>query len=179
MIENPRILALDVATTTGWAVAFAKDDKPLFGAHRAAPGGSSAGYLFLNFARWLTDMIAIHQPDAIFFEAPLDPRRIGAKTNAETFRRLITMAGLVEMVAQARGVNRVYEAEASAVRRHFIGGNPKREEAKRQTMRLARSLGCDVKGDDEADAVALFFYAAAILNPRNAHLTAPLFRGRA
>ncbi len=174
---DPVLLALDVATTTGFAFGRIHDARPTFGHHRCAPPGASSGEAFLGFSRWLADLIGVATPAVIFYEAPLDPRQIGGRTSMETMFRLIGMAAHVHTVAQGRGVYRVERANVSEVRSFFIGKALKRDDAKRATIAQARTLGCDVNDDNAADAIATWFYASAVLNPRVAHHTAPLFLG--
>jgi len=176
-VNNPVLLALDVATTTGFAFGRIHDERPSFGHHRCAPTGASSGEAFLGFSRWLADLIGVAAPAVIFYEAPLSAEALSGRTNTETMFRLIGMAAHVHTVAQDHGVYRVERANVSQVRSFFICKALKRRDAKRATIAQARTLGCDVSDDNAADAIATWFYASAVLNPRIAHHTAPLFAG--
>ena len=176
-MPDPVLLALDVATTTGFAFGRVRDERPTFGHHRCAPPGASSGEAFLGFSRWLVDLISVCAPSVIFYEAPLSAEALTGRTNRETMFRLIGMAAHVHTVAQGRGVYRVERANVSQVRSFFIGKALKRRDAKRATVAQARTLGCDVSDDNAADAIATWFYASALLNPRIAPHTAQLFAG--
>lgn len=162
---NPRVLALDVATKTGWAIGNTSDNRPVSSTQRIAPPGSSAGFLFLNFAKWLTDLMKVDRPDIVFFEAPLDPRWVkSGRTNMQTVRRLMTMAGLVEMVCEGRGIYDVREADVPDVRHHFLGTRSmKGERAKRMTLNKCHTLGWEPVDDNAADALALWSYGVSTI----------------
>lgn len=162
MSAPPTILALDVATTTGFCHGEA-GGKIYFGSHRVCPPGASHGEIQLAFWRWTADMIGAVSPKIIAVEAPLDPRAVAKTTNPETFMLLIALAESVAAVAWGRGIYNVRYERASDIRRHFIGKNPKRDEAKRLTMRQCKLLGHTVQTDDQADAIALHDYVSGKL----------------
>ena len=154
MKPPPTILALDVASTTGFCHGVA-GGPIFFGSHRMSPPGAGHAEVQLAFWRWTADMIGAISPKIIAVEAPLDPRGIPKTTNPETFKLLIALAESVAAVAWGRGIYDVRYIPPSEVRRHFIGKNPKRDEAKRLTMRQCKLLGHNVMTDDQADAIAL------------------------
>lgn len=171
---DARLLCLDLASVSGWAAGTA-GGSVAFGSNRIAPAGASEGEFMLRAASWLKELMIVTAPRVIAYERPLDPRRMGGATNERTFRRLISICHLSEMVAHGLGIYDVREVETADVRRYFIGGNPKREEAKKLTMRKCRVLGHEPMDDNAADAIAIFYFMAGAMNPRLAHLSTDLF----
>lgn len=153
-----RILALDIATRSGWAAGEGADNAPAFGTlvlpASVTPG--DYGRRFAAFRRGMVRLIAEHSPRCIWFEAPLT---FGGDTNQHTMRMLIGLAAICEEVAETYEIECV-EANNQAIRKHFIGtarGN--REELKAGVMRRCHEMGWDVCDDNQGDACALFDYA--------------------
>lgn len=163
------ILALDLATMTGWAVgrapvhpltqleaAVARPPQPLSGAHRVAPPGTGVGPFLAAYRDWLGVMLDEHQPAGLIFESPILPR----VTSPATVRKLTGLAGITQMIAHDRGIRWLREAQPSSVKRHICGdGGP----GKAGVMRAIAERGWVVASDDEADALALLDYAAHLL----------------
>ena len=162
-------LALDLATVTGFAIAkppYAPAPSPVErAAGTAMPqrfSGSKSfqsysgnlGMVFDKFESWLGEMVTVHQPDMIVFEAPF----VGAVRNANTARMLFGFCSLTEMVTFRRGV-RVLECNNSIIKKHATGnGNA----PKGSMIKAARDMGWNPKDDNEADALWLADYAAAM-----------------
>jgi len=175
MRENGAILALDIATRTGWAYG-KPGELPLSGSERLAPAGSSNGAVGRGLLRWLTDFTKVNAVAALYIEAPMNPQIMGGKTTFGTARMLIGLCFLAETVAEARGIYFIREANVQDVRKHFLGkARPK--DKKREVMARCKALGWDHTDDNEADALALWAYACAVEAPRTGHATAPLFGG--
>ena len=155
-----KILALDVATNTGWCVGSPGDPNPEFGHFTIAPTGDDVGTFGLQYASWLKTTIEAVHPQLLIFEAPILPK----KTNPTTVRKLMGLAMLTEMSARHRNIS-VREGRASSVKKHFTGyGHAK----KADTMEICRRYGWRVKTDDEADACALWAYAVCCFAPDHA-----------
>ena len=168
------VLALDVATVTGWAVgpigaaapataleasAGITDPQPLSGTHRIGIKGTKDGAFFSAYEHWLRDLVAVHAPDYIVYEAPY----ISTDKHIKTARRLLGMAAITEMTAHQLGV-KVFEANNATVRKHFCGkGNAPRGELKRMVQEECTRRGWVFTDDNEADALSLFDYAKACL----------------
>ena len=170
-----RVLALDLATTTGWCFG-APGSIPRFGHLRFAPTGASRALIYRNFRRWLEEKWNVRgqQPDVIVYELPAVPSIMAGKTNIDTIKLLI---GLGEHLEEwCRDKVELREARVADVRTHFIGRNMKSAMAKQATFDQCRMLGWDVKNFDEADAAALWDYQICWLNPRIAAHSTPLFR---
>lgn len=177
-----RVLALDLATSTGWAVADMESYRPLTAIELAGvapvPKPRSGVYAipkakrddlgaFLDaFDEWLGGLFAMAEPTFVAFEAPW----VGPKTHQDTAHKLLNLAGQVELRCyRSDFVKRYFKANNSRVRAHFIGpGRGKRAEIKAKTIAECNARGWQVESDDEADALALLDYAMHCLAPRRA-----------
>lgn len=169
-----RILALDIATNTGGCFGSADARVPLFMSQRFAVTGQSFGPAFLKFDRWLDDLITVHAPDVLAFEAPLvQAGRGGAKvkTNVQTVRLLMGLASVADMVGARRGL-RTFEANVATIKKSFTGSGRADKDAMK---RMARARGWPIKNDHEADAGALWAYAVACFAPDRAAAQTALF----
>ena len=171
------VLALDLATTTGWAYGEA-GKPPRFGHLRFGKIGTSRPQLYRNFRTWLDDTwnVRDHQPALVVYESAAIPSLMSGKTNIDTTKTLI---GLCEHLEEwAHEVVELREATVSQVRSHFIGRNYKAKFAKPMTVERCRALGWAVETDDEADACALWDYQMSFLRPDLAFRTTALFGAR-
>jgi hypothetical protein len=160
------ILALDLATNTGFAYGAANSERPAIGSIRLGAVGAGHGEKGFKLLRWLQDFLAVQVPSAVYLEAPLPPSHMGGRTNAQTLRQMSGLPFLVEAVCFAWNVP-VFEATPHEVRKHFLGTTRlERQEAKRQTIARCRMFGWEVANDDAADAAALWHYAAALTTSR-------------
>ncbi len=180
MSYEPRILALDLATRSGWALGYPRDPVPYSGSCRfVASEGRALGATFSACRNWLRDMLDVETDiGLIVFEAPMVPQHMDGKTSAHVIRILIGLCAVAEEIAYARKLD-VREATVSDVRRHFIGtARIKRPEAKSATIAACHRLGWKPADDNAADALALWHYQASLLVPELAVQTSPLFRRR-
>lgn len=175
---NQRILALDIATQTGWAYG-APGEVPRAGTIVFGGQGSSLGKAGRGMMRWFSDFLKLFPTDTIYFEAPFDPRHMGMKTNMNTSRKLLGFAFMLEALAEAKGIFDISECEVKDVRKHFIGCNPKNDKGKELVQTRCRQLGWKFDSADAADALAVWSYACAIVAPKTAIATTPLFQPRA
>jgi hypothetical protein len=191
------LLALDVATTTGWAYG-APGGRPDFGRFRSGrprPRNSdgNGGEVLAQFRTWLDRHCDDWQPAMMVFEAPYVPRvtptrvrtrgghlvattpSVSAPIDIHVLRRLIAMCGLVEMVAHERAIPCREEA-SNVICRHFTGNGSwgGRANKKLATQKMCAVYGWPGVSEDEADALALWVYAEAVLYPR-ARSAGPLF----
>jgi Holliday junction resolvasome RuvABC endonuclease subunit len=121
-----------------------------------------------HFADWPVEMV--------FYEAPL-PLAVLLSIGA-TEKTLQMMRSLVAVTEQAcaRHGLKVGSWQVQAARRAVTGiGRHKRGEAKKNVLAFCRMLGHQPKNDNESDALIGWLFQSALLNPRTAHLTTPLF----
>ena len=172
------VLALDLATTTGWAYGNPEDGLSptiLESTSRVAPPPYSYGSKIIGRSAWpdgrifdaaetyLNDLITIHNPSVLVYEAPF----VGKSEKLAVPFRLLNLAGLAEKLGYQREIARVFSANVSTVRKHFIGhGRLPGGEAKDAVIARCKAIGWDPKTEDAADALAVLDYAIHCLNPR-------------
>lgn len=176
------ILALDLASRTGWALGKVYDRVPQSGSIRFAKPGAGMGPIFAHYRMWLNRMAEENKIDVVVFESPMTPAHMLGKTNITTIRTLMGLPAITEEAFFSRGLGEaryydVREAKVTDIRRHFLGGTRhKRATAKAMTIAACRRLGWSPQDDNAADALALWHYQASIFEPRFALQTSPLFR---
>jgi hypothetical protein len=160
------VMALDLATTTGWAVGPA-GGKPVYGSQRLGSPGATSGEVFAAFLGWLVDAIQVHGPRVIVYEAPLPPSHMRGKTNVNTARRLMGLPAIAEAVAYRMRVPVILEATVSDVRQHFIGKRTlPGAEGKLAVKLRCQMLGYSPPDDNASDALALWDYTCANRNQK-------------
>ncbi len=165
------ILALDLASVTGWACG-EPGGTPSHGSVRFASLGSSHEAIFAAALKWMSTMCKERQPGLVVWEAPLSTSFKRGKTTMNTTTLLYGLPAVIGAVAYLHGIYDIRKADTRDVRLHFLGQNPKRAKAKMLVMQQCRLYGWDVADDNEADALAIWSYMGAIL-------TADMFRRRA
>lgn len=144
------VLALDLATRTGWAKGAADGGRPRSGVIRLPSTGDDVG-AFL--AAWEPHCDALLKGvDLAVFEAPLLPRT----TSFKTVTKLHSLAGLTELQCRKAGV-RVRSVQNNRVKKAWTGAGRAEKSA---MVARAKQLGFSPADDNEADAIAIWFYAA-------------------
>lgn len=158
------ILALDLASQVGWAVAvppYALSPTPL--EHQAGipspvreSGSKGFGYLKADYAKmmgkfhgWLFDQVTEHQPTMIVYEAvlPFQP-------NPDVARIALGMAAITEMTAYEMK-RRPFHVHNARLKKFATGkGNAK----KPMMMQAGRERGWLFTDDNECDALWLAEY---------------------
>ena len=178
------ILALDIATKTGWAHDGPEPGRPLTGTFRApspegdAECGFDFGRTFAGYRQWLVRMIGIVKPATVAFEAPLQivqGQRSKVATNQNTIRILFGLAAITEMAITECGL-RAYEANVQAVKRHFAGHG---HADKAAMLGRCRQLGWAAEDHNAADAAALWSLVKSLQEPQWSPNSTPLFGRRA
>ena len=143
-----RILALDTATVTGWAVG---PTYPAHGVHNFGPGKIDRAALWLVFQYWLSDMIKLYKPDVLAYERPF-VRGPGS----------LKLMGLAVETEKAAYLNDIFVLGVSpaTVKAH---AKVKPRDGKAGMVDAARAKGWHVGTADEADALWLLDYAAGQL----------------
>ena len=146
----PSILALDLGTTTGWALR-RRDGLITSGTASFRPGRFDGGGMrYLRFTNWLGELDRLSGPfAAIWFE---EVRRHVATDAAHVYGGL--MATLTAW-AELRGVP--YEGvPVGTIKRHATGkGNASKE----AVIEAVEAKGHRAIDDNEADAIALLLWA--------------------
>jgi hypothetical protein len=174
--KRPLILALDVATRCGYALG-RLGETPIAGSVRFGNSSSDENVIFAAALDWASQFLAPQpRPDIVMIEAMLPADAMKNHTSRAVRDRLAGLHGVIRAVAQLRGIGKIESCSVGDVRSHFIGHRgAKREHAKRQTMRRCACLGWDCKDDNAADALAVWSYACALIDPALALRLTPLF----
>lgn len=143
-----RVLALDLATRTGWAKGAAAS-RPLSGVIRLPSTGDNVGAFLAAWEQHLAGLL--HDVDLAVFEAPLLPRT----TSFKTVTKLHSLAGLTELVCLKAGVQ-VRSAMNNRVKKAWVGHGRAEKPA---MIARAKALGFQPQDDNHADALAIWFYA--------------------
>lgn len=134
---------------------------PAFGTHRLPSTGDDIGSFAVAYEAWLGEQIETHRPELVIFEAPILPQ----KTQLMTVRKLTGLAYDTERQCRVARVM-CREGRKSSVNKAFTGSG---KASKDDTIAAARRYGFKVRGDDEADAVALWCFAVLCYAPSGAH----------
>ncbi|MEI4234781.1 crossover junction endodeoxyribonuclease RuvC [Roseovarius sp. D22-M7] len=144
------ILALDLGTTTGWAI---RDHDGLItsGTARFKPGRYDGGGMrYLRFTNWLTEIDRLSGPLAtIWFE---EVRRHAGTDASHVYGGL--MATLTAW-AELRGIPYA-GVPVGTIKRHATG---KGNAPKQAMIDAARARGFSPADDNEADAIAILLWA--------------------
>lgn len=178
-MQPKTILALDLATTTGWAEG-PVGGRPIFGSIRLAPAGASQEEIFAGAIKWIGGRLMAFRPDILVFEESELFRLRSGKATKATIEVLFGLPAVIGGVAHRMGVPVIRKAMTCDVRKHFIDhARMKRIDAKAAVIAECRRRGWGVKNDDEADALALWDFMSAVVDPAQRATGMPLFRGAA
>jgi hypothetical protein len=151
--QTPRtILALDLGTTTGWAIR-GYDGLITSGTVSFKPSRYDGGGMrYLRFTNWLTEIDRLSGPiGAIYFE---EVRRHAGTDAAHVFGGLLAV---LTSWGELRGVP--YQGvPVGTIKRHATG---KGNAPKQAMIDAARSRGFSPADDNEADAIAILLWAIA------------------
>lgn len=146
------VLALDLATNTGWCVG-RPGERPHFGEWDLYVKGSH-GARFAALHDRLCDAIQVHQPKEIIFEAAL-PRGSNQK-GVNAGRLLLGFCAVVELVAFDHRIPAL-EEPVQSTRKVVLGkGTFPKDEAKPHVARWCVANGFGDPGPDAADALVLW-----------------------
>ena len=148
--STPSILALDLGSTTGWAVRTARC-RILHGTAEFRPSRFEGGGMrYLRFGRWLDQTLDVTGGiDAVYFE---EVRRHIGTDAAHVFGGL-----LATLTAWCEQHSLPYQGvPVGTWKRHACGkGNASKDEV----IAAMRERGFDPADDNEADAIAILLWA--------------------
>ena len=146
-VKELNILALDLATRTGWAEQVGKEKD--YGSVDFSVGrGESPGIRFLKMRKWLTDKHVRGAYELVIYEQP--HHRGGAAT-------MVCVGLACEVQAFAAMHHLDLTNVHTATLKKWATGNGRA--SKEDMVRTAVSLGYQPMNDDEADAIHLLRYA--------------------
>lgn len=165
--EDTRILALDCATATGWAVQF--DGAMESGVQRFdLKRGESPGMRFIRFRQWLNELMERTRPELVVYERP-ERFRSGAAVDV-----CVGMTTRVQEIAAQRGVE-YCPVGPTTVKKHATGNGNADKDA--MIVAAAEWMGQHIEDwlaalkepgrDNEADAICILAWALAGM-PENA-----------
>ena len=169
------ILALDLASQTGWAIG-KPGDTPTHGTIRFASPGASHEAIFCKAMDWMMGMT--RGIDLVVWEAPMPTSFNRGRTSADATTILYGLPAVIGAIAYKHGIYDIRKAGARDVRRHFLGCNPQRKTAKTMVKSQCRKMGWHVSDDNEADALALWSYMCSLIEPALAMRPTSLFGTR-
>jgi hypothetical protein len=175
------ILALDIATRTGWARGCVGDNAPTCGSVQFGKAGASQLAICGHALEWAIDILKPPLPDLVAIEALLPPHVTRGKSNVD-HDLLAHLHGIILGVCFMRGVFKVHKYAVQSIRAHFIDLKAcARGQAKPMVQSKCRQLGWLQLGyledadDDAADACACWSYACGLIDPEQAIRISPLF----
>jgi hypothetical protein len=182
-----QILALDIATKTGWARWSYSERRPVFGV-KVCDGG--LGAMCNSFATWLNAEVDAHGITDIAIEAPVPQSGL---TNLTVLMMQYGLHSIVHALCARRGMSEPLQVGVGQWRGHFIrvgrapsvvdgktlSAGQRRGWLKKRCVAECQSRGWPVKSDDAADALGVLDYARALNDPRYGIDSSPLFSGEA
>mgnify|MGYP006279033259 CR=1 FL=1 len=146
----PKILALDLGTTTGWALRSGRE-KILSGTVIFKPSRFEGGGMrYLRFSQWLDQLLkSLIDLDVVYFE---EVRRHSGVDAAHAYGGFL---GCLTSWCEEHGVP--YQGVPVGTIKQFITGKGNADKA--TVIAAIRSRGFDISDDNEADALALLLWA--------------------
>ena len=148
--RGPVLLALDLGTTTGWAIR-TDDGRITSGTVSFRPSRYDGGGIrYLRFRGWL-DQLAVERalPEAVYFE---EVRRHAATDAAHIYGGLLAT---LTSWCEERGL--AYQGvPVGTIKRHVTG---KGNADKQAVIAAVRARGFSPTDDNEADAIAILLWA--------------------
>lgn len=166
-----KVLALDISTSTGVAVDHPDGNRPICTTF-SLPDADD-GVRLEKFEEHVCDLIEMHDPAWVAWEAPLIPHGNALLSRAQTVLLLIQLAGVANLVATRFGCRRK-AVNVSTVKKQFAGHGRADKPAMIARCNLLR---WPVRNDHEADAAGVWCYVKSITNPMFAPMATPLFVG--
>jgi crossover junction endodeoxyribonuclease RuvC len=155
------VLALDLATCTGWCVG-AADSRPAYGSVRLEGRERAARYGAL--LDWLDDAVRLWKPDRLVCEAPMVS---GDFAGRDAALLALGLAAHVEFWAWDNGVQQMQSVVVGTARKGVLGkGGFAKGTAKAVVMDWARREGFSPGDDNAADALLLWAYATGYRRQR-------------
>jgi hypothetical protein len=161
---KPYILALDIASRTGFAHGYATD-KPIIGSKQLSYSDMENVEIFAKAAHWIATLSRDLPITDAFIEAPIAPQVMMGKTNPATSLLLLGLFGVISGHIGARGI-RIKVVPVPTWRKAFLGaGMLKSKDAKDRSLKQCANLGWSVDNHDAAEAAGIWFYGTQVLHP--------------
>lgn len=151
-----QILALDLATKTGWAHTCGESGVQTFALKR----GETVGMRWIRFRAWLKEMLDTVPTELVVYEQA--HHRGGPATHSAE-----TLIGLVEVEVALRAID-ITNYHTSTIKKHALPHSKKRDKVAMVTAAKRRWPDMEIIDDNHADALWLLDLATTELreNPR-------------
>lgn len=180
-IKLGTVLALDIATTTGWAWHHHGMPRPFFGALPLPGGKENVGRACDLLLRWLRQLYIGLRDDGhpithFFIEKGFIPQQV----NSSTAERLLGLCATAQMFAYQVGATSCYSLDISETRKHFIGrgsgfkrapgvnGKPgpylPGQDPKELAIRRCAEFGWHTDSHDAAEACGLLDFGLSMMD---------------
>lgn len=144
-MNNQNVLALDLATKTGWAIRL-RDGRVLHGMYNASASNSAhEGQRYVNFRRFLVDLIQEHDVHHVAYE---DVRRHMSTMSAHVHGGL---KAIMLMICAANNLETSYKG-VGTIKKHWTS---KGTASKKEMIVEAVKRGYAPQDDNVADALAI------------------------
>ena len=170
------ITGLDIATSCG-AADGVPGSRPRFWTWNLRKAGEGRPARLALLMAYVMRYLDENRPDGVFYEAGMTMRvALSVGATDETLAFLRGSIGVVEACCARAKVPTIQAVDVQAARKHFTGrASFPKGKSKGMVYSHCRALGWTPANQDESDAGAIFSYGCAQMDPRAAHLTAPLF----
>lgn len=143
-MNNQNVLALDLATKTGWAIRL-RDGTVLSGMYDASSKSKHAGQRFVNFRTFLVDLLREHDIHHVAYE---DVRRHMSTMSAHVHGGL---KAIMLMICAANNLETSYKG-VGTIKKHWTN---KGTASKKEMIAEAVRRGYAPQDDNVADALAI------------------------
>jgi Holliday junction resolvasome RuvABC endonuclease subunit len=169
-----RLLALDLATTLGWASGDMLTGDPVSGIYRLPRTGDDVGPFLAAYVAWFKTKVGEQRPDWVLIEAPILPRE---QTQLATVIKLVNLTGRTEELCYYLGIP-IRQVQSGAWKKGFTGrGNASKSMSPYPVLTRCHDLGWEyVKDNNEADALGIWVHGVQSLAPDAAFRFDPLGR---
>jgi len=166
-MKQAAVLALDLATTTGYAWHRPGMPRPFFGSFRLPGDARETGKACDALERWLRDLYIILKADGgishFFYEA----QHVGPKLNMDVLYKLIGLGATVEKFAFQTGNRLCYRVNIAEWRKHFLGKGSgfkaRGENQKEMAIQRCGQYGWHTDVSDAAEALGILDYSLTMI----------------
>jgi len=165
-----RICGLDIATTTGWAIA----EGNRYQTGKWHPGKTEReAQVFARFRTWLMVHLRTHEIERVGIEAPLvsgltrteiDPdapifgkKRKAPITSHKTLFRLYALNAIAQEICETLSIPFIVVHQGTW-RSTFVGKKPNGEDWKSASRRVCQAMGIEAASEDAAEAAGIAFH---------------------
>lgn len=170
----PGILAWDESLNLAYSATNPNGgDAPITALHRLPTDGENFGPALARAEQVVTDAIAVHRPDEVWFESPMLVRGSNITTTAQTIRLLFGLCSIIELAAYKAEIP-VFEANNMSWKKFFVGNGHAK---KRDTIERCIALGWGKPGLDNncADSMGIYAFGRACSDESFSARIMPLF----